>query len=327
MYKYLKPKNYARGVLRVANIYGISGVESLLERHPEEPLRHPPVFFLGAPRSGSTLAVQVLTDALDFGYISNFHCRCFGAPAIAERLFHPTANRAQSDYSSSQGVTRGLHAPAECGEWWYRFFRRTPPYMELEEVNPRKMRDFRRSIVALTNAFDRPILFKNLYASLRIQAIAHYLPESLFIVMRRDEVDNGHSLLESRYRRSGIYEAWFSVEPPEADKLKTLPAHEQVIEQIRHIHASINADLKKAGVSFARCFSLDYESLCADPCAVVDAVQGFLVGNGVRVEKRKHALPAWFNRSREVRIERALYAAMVSYARREPGPEPEPEHG
>ena len=315
MHKYLSPKGYVRGLLRAANVYGLSGLESLWA-NPEEPLCHPPVFFLGAPRSGSTLAVQVLTDALDFGYISNRHCRWFGAPVIAEWLFRPTANRPPSDYSSSQGVTRGPHAPAECGEWWYRFFRRTPPYMTLDEVDRRKMAGFRRSVVALTNALDHPILFKNLYAALRIQAIAHYFPESLFIVMHRDEVDNGHSLLEARYSRSGTYEVWFSVEPPDADRLKTLPAHEQVIEQIRHVHETINADLKRAGVSFARRFDLNYEQLCTDPGSIVDSVRGFLASNGVRMEKRNRVLPTSFNRGREVRIERALYDAMVSYARK-----------
>ena len=203
MNKYLNPLNYAGRLFSLANRHLLERAETILAPKIDEPLRYPPIFFLGAPRSGSTLAVQVITDALDVGYITNRHCQWFGVPALAEKLFHPIRSRPASDYRSRHGVTQGWHAPAECGEWWYRFFRRKPPYMRLDEVDPAKMRAFRRSVAALTNAFDRPIVFKNLYASLRIQAIAHYLPESLFVVIHRNEVDNGHSLLEARDRVFG----------------------------------------------------------------------------------------------------------------------------
>lgn len=178
--KYLNPKNYASAALKLANRHALEHVEKLIAPDADLPLRHPPIFFLGALRSGSTLAVQVITDTLDVGYISNRHCQWFGAPALAERWFHPTKGRPGSDFQSRQGTTEGSYAPAECGEWRYRFFRRKPPYRKLYEVCPRRMRQFRRSVAALTNAFDRPIVFKNLCASLRVQATAHYLPESPF---------------------------------------------------------------------------------------------------------------------------------------------------
>lgn len=318
MVNYLNPKHYARGIVRTANIRGLSMLESLWAKDPNQPILHPPVFLLGAPRSGSTLAFQVLTDALDFGYMSNRHCQWFGAPALAEHMFRPTAKRPQSDYRSSQGKTQGAYAPAECGQWWYRFFRRKPAYMTLDEVNPREMRRFRQSVLALTNAFGRPILFKNLYASLRIQAIAHYLPESLFIVIHRDEVDNGHSLLEARFKRFGSYDSWFSVEPREVERLKALPTYEQVIEQIRHIHAHIDADLTTAGVSRERRFNLPYKDLCADPRGLVEEVRNFLVRNDAHITRRDISFPAFSPRAHKVRIDQEVYDAMVTYARVKP---------
>ncbi len=314
MKKYLNPANYARRALGLANRHLLRHVEYGLALDPDEPLRHPPIFFLGAPRSGSTLAVQVITDALDVGYISNRHCQWFGAPALAERLFHPTRNRPTSDYQSRHGVTDGWHAPAECGEWWYRFFRRRPPYMRLDEVDPEKMRAFRRSVASLTNAFDRPIIFKNLYASLRIQAIAHYLPESLFIVTHRDELENGHSLLEARYKRFDTYQPWLSVEPPEVERLKSLPPHEQVIEQIRHTHQTIDADMQAAKVSLSRRFDIVYEDFCRNPAAVVESLHRFILRNGCDVKWREINLPASFSRRDTVRIDNQLYEALCSYS-------------
>lgn len=309
---HLKLKNYVHRALTLVNHYAMGHLESLLSLKTEEP-RHPPVFFLGAPRSGSTLAVQVITDALDVGYISNCHCRWFGAPALAERLFHPIKGRPLSDYKSQHGTTKGSYAPAECGEWWYRFFRRNPPYVTLKEVDPRRMRQFRRSVVALTNAFDRPILFKNLYASLRIQAIAHYLPESLFIVMHRNEVDNGHSLLETRKKVFGNYDDWWSMEPPDIERLKILPVHEQVIEQIRYIHTTIGEDLHSGGIPRSRRFELSYEDFCDDPAKMIDDLQAFLLSNGCQVS-RIGPIPKRFMRRDEVRIDKTLYDAMARYS-------------
>ncbi|KAA6184829.1 sulfotransferase [Thiohalocapsa marina] len=321
MNKYLNPSNYARRSLSLANRNILSYLESILAPNIEVPLRHPPIFFLGAPRSGSTLAVQVVTDALDVGYISNRHCQWFGAPALAERLLHPTRNRPASNYQSRQGVTDGWHAPAECGEWWYRFFRRKPPYMRLDEVDEAKMLAFRRSVAALTNAFDRPIVFKNLYASLRIQAIAHYLPESLFIVTHRNEVENGHSLLEARYKRFQSYQPWLSVEPPAVEQLKSLEPHMQVIEQIRHTHKTIDADFALAGVSASRRFDLVYEDFCAEPLVTIASLQDFMMLNGSEVKKRDVIIPTSFARRDVVRIDSSVYESLTNYSASTPAGE------
>ena len=187
--------------------------------------------------------------------------------------------------------------------------------MTLDEVCPRRMRQFQRSIAALTHAFDRPILFKNLYASLRVQAIAHYLPESLFIVMHRNEIDNGHSLLEARFERFHDYDPWLSVEPPEIERLRGLPAHEQVIEQIRHTHLTINRDFELAGIGDNRRFDLVYEDFCENPCKTVEQIQSFLSRSGCEVAQRA-APPTCFKPRREVRIDCDLYKRMVSYSKR-----------
>jgi LPS sulfotransferase NodH len=280
-----------------------------------EKLRHRPIFFLGAPRSGSTLMMQVITDALDVGYISNRHCQWFGAPALAEWLFHPARLKPSSSYCSRYGVTNDPFEPAECGRWWYRFFRRNPPYVTLDEVEPKKMIAFRRSVAALTNVFDRPVIFKNLYASLRIQAIAHYLPESLFIVTHRNEVDNGHSLLEVRESVFNDYQRWWSMEPPGTEGLKQLPAHQQVIEQIRHIHATIDRDMATSGVAALRRLDLHYEEFCAEPLRTLADVQAFLAGHGCNLEQRGQ-FPEPFTRREKIRIDKDLYDAMVEYAQR-----------
>jgi hypothetical protein len=274
---------------------------------------HPPIFVLGAPRSGSTLLTQVITDVLNVGYLSNRHCTWFGAPAWAERLFRPLVDKPTSDYRSAHGTTKGPHAPSECGEWWYRFFPRIPAYVTLDELSPARMDAFRSSVAALTRAHDRPVIFKNLYASLRVQAIARQLPESLFLIIYRDEVDNGHSLLEARLKRFGDYAKWFSVAPPETEKLKRHPPHEQVIEQIRCIHATIDRDLRMSNVSPSRCLHFHYEEFCANPSASIDSLQAFLESHGCQLERRR-PVPTQFERRSAIRIDSAIYKSMLDYS-------------
>lgn len=313
MRKYLKLSNYVNYGLRFINGTILESVEQIVSPSLQLPLRHPPIFFLGPPRSGSTLVFQSVTDVFDVGYISNAHSRWYGAPAIYERIFHPTANRPQSDYRSNHGNTEGYFSPSECGEWWYRFFRQNPSYVTLDEVNPYKMQKFRRSVAALTMAFDRPVVFKNLYASLRIQAIAKYLPESLFIVMHRDEIGNGHSLLEARYKRFGSYEPWFSLEPPGIERLKNRPPHEQVIGQIRNTYRTINEDMCVSEVDAKRRFDLNYEEFCKDPEKMIQSMRYFFDQNSCSIEMRNVSLPNEFRPNSDIRIDKNIYDAMVAY--------------
>ncbi len=312
--KYLHPLKYARRGLNFANRHIFSKIETMLAPDPAQPLRHPPIFFLGAPRSGSTLMIQVITDAFDLGYISNRHCQWFGYPALAELMLHPTKNKPVSNYRSSHGNTQGGYSPAECGEWWYRFFQRRPTYVTSQDIDEKNMLKFRQSIAALTNAFDKPMLFKNLYASLRIQAIAKYIPESIFIITHRDEIDNGHSLLEGRYKTYRNYNDWWSTEPPNIAELKALPAHQQVIEQIRHIHSMIDQDLNVSGVVENRRFHLSYEGFCQDTYGELDKLESFLISNQCAIE-RLNAVPSSFEIRSEVRIDKKLYSMMKSYAK------------
>lgn len=293
----------------------LSQLELALFYKSKDSLPYPPIFFLGAPRSGTTLAMQVITDVFDLGYISNFHCKYYGAPALAEMAFHPTADRPRSSYRSVHGRTNAPYDPSECGQWWYRFFRRSPRYVDLAGANKRKMVRFRKSVRSLIHAFGRPVLFKNPHAALRIQPIVKYIPESLFIVIVRDEVDNAHSLLEVRHKVYKDYQKWWSMEPPAIQELQKLPAHEQVVEQVRQIHSIIEKDLSHSNVDPSVCFLLKYEDLCNNPEREMNRLDEFFRVNGCQISRRC-APPEPFPRRNEIRIDRNLYEKVKEYAQK-----------
>jgi LPS sulfotransferase NodH len=274
------------------------------------PLEQPPVFIVGAPRSGSTLLYQLLVEVLEVGYLSNRHCRLWGSPALVERLARPSRATSHT-YDSSHGGTTGAGAPSECGEYWYRYFRRRPHYVPLAEADPARLRALRASVRRLGAAAGRPLLFKNLYCTLRLEPIAAALPEAAFLLIRRDLVDNAHSILEARKRIHGDYDAWWSAEPPEIERLRTLPPEVQAVEQVRTVEAAVE---RARVASPDRFLELRYEELCDDPRAAVDEVEAFLAGLGIPVSRRNIA-PESFQQRTGIRIDSPLYERLVAYAR------------
>ena len=86
-----------------------------------------PVFIIGAPRTGSTFLYQSITNSLDVAYIDNlvelfYDSFCAGF-FISKALY---GNKPHNNFVSYHGNTRrlgGLHAPSECGAFWYRWLR------------------------------------------------------------------------------------------------------------------------------------------------------------------------------------------------------------
>lgn len=270
-----------------------------------------PIFVIGPPRSGSTLLTQVLVDAFDCSYLTNQHCRWFGAPALAERMLKPLDSKIPSTYQSQHGRTEQPSDPAECGAWWYRFFRRDPAYVTLNDVKRQKMRAFVRSIQTLETQMRRPLVFKNLYASLRIEPIAHYIPNALFVVLERDPVDNAQSILKGRKDALGSYEPWWSVPPPNVDQLKNLSPVQQSVEQIRSVHSLINRDIQRLGLE-SQIIRVNYEAFCQDSHSTLERIKNFAQEKGVILEPR-FEVPERFPISNSQKIPDSMYQELLNY--------------
>jgi hypothetical protein len=291
---------------------GLAFVETSLASGGEAPLRHPPLLVVGAPRSGSTLLYQLLVERFDIGYLSNLHCRFFGAPSLVERLARGRLAVRTASYASIHGRTSGATAPSECGEYWYRFFRKSPQYTPLAEADPARLRRLRASVRALGDAAGHPLVFKNLVCSLRLGPIGAALPEALFLFVRRDLADNAQSLLAARQRIHGDYAAWWSVEPPGFERLIALPPHEQVVEQVRAVEAVVEEDRESLGRG--RFHELRYEDLCDDPRGALDAIARFAAGRAVSLVPRRE-VPSRFERREQAELDAGLRSALAEYVR------------
>jgi len=284
----------------------LHGVECGLLARGKNRLDFPPVFILGAPRCGSTLLYQLMLDCYDFGYISNLHCKFHGAPSLAERLFRPSRQRKPSSFESDHGRVSGWGSPSECGDYWYRFFPRSPQYAPLKDVSPGSVRDLRKSMVAMGAAMRKPLVFKNLPCSLRLGPIMKALPESAFIVVQRDKLETAHSILEARFNLYGNYDGWFSVEPPGYDTLVKKPVYEQAAVQVQSIHRLIE---EARGTAPERFLDIEYEDICHDTHEALGRVSIFLEGQGIAVA-RTGQVPESFEVIRPVPIDEKIYEGL-----------------
>jgi hypothetical protein len=249
----------------------------------------------------------VLVQAFDVAYLSNRHCRLWGAPSVAQRL-RPAAPPAS--FTSRFGQTNGADEPSECGPFWYRFFRRSPQYVPLEAADPRQLRELRAAVRALGDTAGRPIVFKNLLCTLRLAPIGSALPEAVFVEIRRNLEANAASVLAARWTIHGDYSTWWSAEPPEVDELRALPAVEQAVEQVRRLEALVDRD--RAVLGAGRFLQVRYEELCDDPESVLTAVAGLADRNGFRLARRQ-PIPAKFERPEATRLDPEIRERLVEY--------------
>jgi hypothetical protein len=150
---------------------------------------------------------------------------------------------------------------------------------------------------------------------MRIELIRRYVPESLFIVISRDEIENAQSLLAARKKVHGNFDTWWSVPTPSMSKIIREPGEVQVIEQIREIRAVINRDLEMLDRTGCNVLETGYEDLCFEPHRELLRVEEFLRMNGSKVVANLASLPSRFERSENISIPKHVYRNLVDYAK------------
>lgn len=210
------------------------------------PLRHQPVFIIGAPRTGSTILYQALTDAFEVLYIDNLACRWSGNLPfgiwLSQLIYGP---RPHGNFASNHGDTSryGGHAPSECGAFWYRWLSKERHFVDDDEITQDMIVGIRREITAAINRHDRPFVFKNMNAGQRLRLIRRVFPGAKFIFIKRDPRLVVQSILQARAARGVPAGAIWSIRPRGFEEILALPEDEMVVAQVAAIEAQIDLDL------------------------------------------------------------------------------------
>ncbi len=291
MYKYLNPKNYFQyflnGFAKLASI-ALHPVENYLaQKYGDEGLRkYPPVFIVGAPRCGSTLLYKVLTERFKFSYFSNFTAKFYKIPICGTLLQNMLRVRVRTGkYNFNYGQVEGLGSPNECGEFWYRWFSKgMHVYVVPGQTSDRDLKELRAEIGGISAISKQPVIFKNLYNSMRIAPIVEAIPEAVFLVCHRDKTDNALSILKGRTKNLHTKDNWWSLPPNEIDYLVTLSWTEQIAGQVYYTYQQIEADKERFGTE--RFLEIKYEEFCTDVHSSVTRIEEFLYGKGCYLEKK-----------------------------------------
>jgi len=205
-----------------------------------------PIFIIGAPRTGSTILYQALTNQADVIYIDNLSCflkhDIFVGEWISNKVFKQKAHNCfQSEHGNSKSC--GWHAPSECGGFWYRWLPRDRHFVDKNEVSVKDIEQIKSEIIACTNFFNKPIVFKNLNAGQRLRMLVEAFPDAKFIFVRRDPLYTAQSIIKAKRKLKIPDNQFWSIMPPNVEKLKQLDWPEQIVKQIFYLEKQIAEDL------------------------------------------------------------------------------------
>ena len=280
-------------------------------RRPGASPRHPTVFLVGCPRSGTTLLYQWLAGTGRFTYPSNLVSRFPSAPWVGARVqelladpgldfrgeLNPDRDLCPADYRSRLGKTKGLLAPNEFWYWWRRFLPQGPTHrLSAAQLRGIDSETFRAELAAWESVLDRPVLLKALILNWNLPWLAGAVPGSVFLHIKRDPISTMRSLLAARRDFFGETGSWYSFRPPEYPELAGRSPAAQVAGQVHYTLRGVEEGL--AAVGPGRHLTIEYEELCRAPAAVYDRLQDLLSARGYDLPGPYQGPPAFDCRSK-----------------------------
>ena len=260
-----------------------------LLRHKYARADVPIVFIVGAPRSGTTVLSQLVTNHLDVGFINNRMARYFAAPVVGAMLHGRTGGGHELALSSEYGRTGEEGSPHEFSWFWHYYgdFQLDDDLTdeELENIN---WQPVKRAIEGLAGYFNRPLVIKNInFVVYQIAWLKSLLPAAKFIWIRRDDRYTVQSILRVREDEYGDRNVWWSVRPRDAQDWRDRSAVEQVAHQVTDIGRAITKGFES--ILPEDRLELDYEELMRRPSETLKRVAQF-IGADVVDEDRLDAL-------------------------------------
>ena len=250
-----------------------------------------PVFIIGAPRTGSTILYQLLTHYFHVLYIDNLTALFFRNLYLGFRLSHTLfKDKSHGCFRSFQGTTEdcGLHAPSECGDFWYRWLPREKHFISRDEIPANKRKEIGSTITAIINRWQKPLLIKNLNAGQRLGMIKQIFPGARFIFIKREPIYTAQSIWQARQQAGLQPHQWWSIMPENYEELKNLTPYKQIAAQIFYLEKQIMKDCRLFPSN--QCIILNYDDLCRNPQTFLDSMKSF-IGTSVRQQPTNVSFP------------------------------------
>jgi hypothetical protein len=239
------------------------GFDPLLKRMGDDTMliKHPPIFLIGAPRSGSTAFIQLLYQSLYLSYISNIMALLPSTMVRQTQIYPRGATAYQGKIQpSSFGYIPGVFSPNEAGKIMRFWF----------DQDKIKIGAVRRTVSALTSATGSPFFFKNQTNTARLSSIQAVLPEARFLFLKRDVLFTAQSILLTRRVLYGNDNIWWSVGPPGYEAVLDKSPYYQVVWQVIRLEQIAEETCAKQP---SQAITISYEDFCENPSMIVEQVR------------------------------------------------------
>lgn len=278
--------------------------KSMLNRYGGKDPEHSPIFIIGAPRTGSTVLYQTITNNFDVSYIDNlacmFHRNLFFGMWLSNKLFRNKPHNCFKSIHGNTWKTGGFHAPSECGQFWYRWLPKERHFIDYDEITDFVVRKIRKNIFAIINYFDKPFIFKNMNVGQRLRLIHEIDPDSKLIWVKRDPIGTCLSILKVKNDLYHDINKWWSIKPKSYKDIKDLKPFKQVVLQVYNIEKQINKDLKL--FNYNNVSIVHYEDFRQNPDEAIRAL---------KVEAAKRSI------SKNVKLEEQASGSINSFYKKE----------
>jgi len=247
----------------------------------------PTVFIVGAPRTGSTILYQSITNQFDVTYIDNitclFHPLLLLGVKISKLLYSDSAHdTSKSKFGNTTNL--GFHAPSECGNFWYRWLPQDKHFIDYGDFDENVVEEIRNEIYSVIIREQKPFVFKNLNAGQRLRLINKVVPNAKIIFIRRKPLDTALSIYKSRLKNDVKDDEWWSIMPPNINELNSLSLYEKIVKQIYFIEKQIMRD--KNLFPKENFLTIDYDDFLDNPEESLNIIKKFL---GKKIRKRENA--------------------------------------
>jgi hypothetical protein len=265
--------SFALSVIARESLAAVNRLAAPIDRiaRARKPASRTPILIAGLPRSGTTLAYELLVQGLDVAYLTRLYSYTFGIPNLTTRVIARVARNHRPRYESDYGRIPGILAPTENAVLWRSWFPERPElghYVVPPMITDEAVTKARTTIASISTIAGRPFVFKNVYLTLSLAAVMQSLPELKVIVIARDTAAVTASVLKRRLELASS--EWWSIKPPLFDSVAGEDIAAQTAFQCVRSNQLLERALAQAPAN--RCMLVDYETVCQSPVDFVSNV-------------------------------------------------------